>query len=275
MIKKLFPGFLILQFLFPAVFGQNKEIHYGDNPEAGKYYTVRGIKMYAEVYGSGKPLLLIHGNGGSINNFAVTIPYFSKKYKVIAVDSRAQGKTVDTGDSLSFEMMADDFAALLFEMKIDSAYVIGWSDGGINAILLAMRHPDKVIRLVSTGANMTPDSFAIRPVDWLDERKYYETNRNKIFTSAKEKNDWKLFMLDWLQPNVSLAELSIVRCPSLIICGDRDVITIEHTKGIYEHIPNAFLWVIPNSGHSTLIEHRDEFNEMVDLFFDPAFKRRP
>jgi pimeloyl-ACP methyl ester carboxylesterase len=275
MIKTLFPGFLILQFLSPVIFGQNGEIQYGNNPKAGKYYTVRGIKMYTEVYGTGKPLLLIHGNGGSINSFAGTIPYFSKKYKVIAVDSRAQGKTVDPGDSLAFEMMADDFAALLTKMKIDSAYVIGWSDGGINAILMAMRHPEKIIRLVSTGANMTSDSFAIRPADWLEGRKYYETNRNKIFTSAKEKNDWKLFMLDWLQPNVSLAELGVVRCPSLIICGDRDIITIEHTKGIYEHIPNAFLWVIPNSGHSTLIEHRDEFNKMVDLFFEPAFIRQP
>jgi len=275
MIKKLFPGFLILAFPSLVVFGQNTEIHYGDNPKAGKYYTVRGINMYTEVYGSGKPLLLIHGNGGSINSFSGTIPYFSKKYTVIAVDSRAQGKTVDSGDSLSFEMMADDFAALLTEMNIDSAYVIGWSDGGINAILLAMRHPEKLIRLVSTGANMTPDSSAIRPADWLESRKYYETGRNEILTSAREKNDWKLFMLDWLQPNVSLSELSVVRCPSLIICGDRDIITIEHTNGIYAHIPNAFLWVVPNSGHGTLVEHRDEFNKMVADFFDPAFTRQP
>ncbi len=275
MIKKIFSGYLIFQVLSLAIFGQKKEILFGDNPKAGRYYTVRGIKMYTEVYGNGKPLLLIHGNGGSINNFAGTIPYFSKKYKVIAADSRAQGKTVDSGDSLSFEMMADDFAALLTEMKIDSAYVIGWSDGGINAILLAMRHPEKIIRLVSTGANMTPDSFAIRPEGWLEDRKYYEKGRNKIFTSAKEKNDWKLFMLDWLQPNVPLAELRLVRCPSLIICGDRDVITIEHTKDIYEHIPNAYLWVVPNSGHATLIEHRKEFNIMADHFFDPAFVRKP
>ena len=170
-------------------------------------------------------------------------------------------------------MMADDFAALLTEMNIDSAYVIGWSDGGINAILLAMRHPDKTNPTGFYRSKYDPGFFSHPAGAWLDSRKYYETNRNKIFTSAKEKNDWKLFMLDWIQPNVSLNELSVVRCPALIICGDRDIITIEHTKGIYEHIPNAFLWVIPNSGHSTLIEHRDDFNKMVGLFFDPAFKR--
>ena len=246
-------------------------ITYGSNPAAGRYYSLRGIKMYVEVYGAGKPLLMIHGNGGSMNAFTQNIPYFSKKYKVIAADSRAQGKTVDPGDSLSFEMMADDFAALLEAMHIDSAYVIGWSDGGINALLLAMRHPEKVIKLVSTGANLTPDSSAIVPADWLDEQKEFEAKKNKTWSTAKEKNDWKIFMLDWLQPNVPFAALKAIRCPSLIICGDHDVITIEHTAAIYKNIPRAYLWVLPNSGHPTLQEHRDEFNKTVDEFFRRPF----
>src|ERR1700758_996157 len=95
-----------------------QQVRYGDNPAAGKYYDVRGIKMYAETYGQGKPLLLIHGNGGSMSAFSNNIPYFAKRYKVIAVDSRAHGKTVDPRDSLGFEQMADDFAALLDKMHI-------------------------------------------------------------------------------------------------------------------------------------------------------------
>src|SRR5919199_3698925 len=109
-------------------------VPYGNNSAAGKYYAVRGIKLYCEMYGQGKPLLLIHGNGGSIQSFSKNIPYFAKKYRVIAVDSRAHGKSIDPSDSLSFEMMADDFAALLTTLHIDSAYVVGWSDGGINAL---------------------------------------------------------------------------------------------------------------------------------------------
>ena len=118
---------------------KDSTVTYGKDKKAGKFYDIRGFKMYAETYGQGEPLLIIHGNGGSINNFIYQIPFFSKNYKVIIADSRAQGKSMDLRDSLTYEMMADDYAALLTEMKIDSAYVIGWSDGGINGLLLAMR----------------------------------------------------------------------------------------------------------------------------------------
>jgi pimeloyl-ACP methyl ester carboxylesterase len=253
---------------------QEAKPSYGNNAAAGRYYNVRGIKLYTEVYGTGKPLLLIHGNGGSIHAFASNIPYFAKKYKVIAVDSRAHGKSRDDRDSLSFEMMADDFAALMDTMHIDSAYVIGWSDGGINAIELAMRHPDKVIKLASTGANLWPDSTGIIPSYWKQEQIDYNAKKNAVFTTAKEKNDWKVFLLDWFQPNIMLSALKAIKCPSLIIAGDHDVIPTEHTVLISQNIPKAYLWIVPNSGHPTLIEHSDEFNKKVDEFFEQPFNKR-
>ena len=253
---------------------QEAKPSYGNNAAAGRYYSVRGIKLYTEVYGTGKPLLLIHGNGGSINAFASNIPYFAKKYKVIAVDSRAHGKSRDDRDSLSFEMMADDFAALMDVMHIDSAYVIGWSDGGINAIELAMRHPDKVIKLASTGANLWPDSTGIIPSYWKQEQIDYNAKKSTVFTTAKEKNDWKVFLLDWFQPNIKLSALKAIKCPSLIIAGDHDLIPTEHTVLISQNIPKAYLWIVPNSGHPTLIEHSDEFNKKVDEFFEQPFNKR-
>jgi pimeloyl-ACP methyl ester carboxylesterase len=257
-----------------AIFCSSCQHHnsYGNNASAGKYYNIRGIKMYCEIYGSGKPLLMIHGNGGSIKSFENNIPYFSKKYKVIVADSRSQGKSKDRNDSLSFEMMADDEAALLDALHIDSAYVLGWSDGGINALLLAIRHPEKVIKLVSTGANLWPDSTAIVPSVWLQDKFYYDTSKDKNFAPGEAKNDWKLFLLDWFQPNISLAALHKIQCPSLIIAGDHDVIRIEHTTLIYKNIPLARLWIVHNSGHATLIEHKDEFNKTVDSFFVNPFR---
>jgi len=246
---------------------QQKSVPYGNNPAAGKYYNIRGIKMYCEIYGHGMPLLMIHGNGGSMATFSKNVPFFSKKYKVILVDSRAHGKSVDPSDSLTFEQMADDFNALLETLHISKTYVIGWSDGGINALLLAMRHPDKVIKLASTGANLTPDSTALLPSLWKDMVKQYNEQKNIKWKTAKEKNDWKIFMLDYDQPNIPYLALRAIKCPSLIICGDHDLIPIEHTALIYRNIPKAYMWVVPNSGHPTLIEHTNDFNRIVNNFF--------
>lgn len=246
-------------------FGQT--VPYGNNSATGRYQPVKGIKLYYEVYGTGKPLLMIHGNGGDISSFSKNIPYFAKHYQVIAVDSRAHGKSVDTGDSLNFEMMADDFADLLTALHIDSAYVVGWSDGGINALLLAMRHPQKVKKLVATGANLWPDSTALMPSLWKQQQKAYQENKDSVFTDTAKKNNWKVFKLDVFQPNIPLQALNAIRIPALIVAGDRDVIVPEHTVAIFRHIPKAQLWILPNSGHATLVDHADEFNRKTDEFF--------
>lgn len=254
-------------------FSQPKKINYGHNDSVGRYYDIRGIKMYTEVYGTGKPLLMIHGNGGNMGAFGNTIPYFAQKYRVIAVDSRAHGRTIDTRDSLSFEMMADDFDALLTAMHIDSAYVLGWSDGGINALVLAIRHPDKVIKLASTGANLVPDSTGLIPSYWKNEQKEVANWQKRMpLKTAKERNTYKVFMLDWLQPNIPFRALKAIKCPSLIIGGDRDLIPVQHTVDIAQAISKSYLWIVPNSGHATLVEHRDEFNKIVDDFFEKPFK---
>lgn len=261
---KISLAFIALLLTTSSLIAQN--VPYGNNPAAGRYYAVRGIKLYVEVYGQGRPLLLTHGNGGNISAFSKTIPYFQKTHQVIAVDSRAHGKSADPADSLSFEMMADDFAALLDQMHIDSADVIGWSDGGINAIVMAMRHPKKVRRIVSTGANLWPDSTALNPEGWVRDQAYYQKNKDRVWATPGEKALWKFFYLDWKEPNIPLSALHVIKAPSLIISGDHDVINLEHTVKIFQNIPGAQLWVIPHSGHATLIEHAEEFNNKVEAF---------
>ena len=163
--------------------------------------------------------------------------------------------------------MADDFAALLTSLHVDSAYVLGWSDGGINALALALRHPEKVRRLAATGANLSPDSTALTPALWKQQQQNYQQHKGTVFTDPILKNKWKVFQLDVLQPNIPLASLRTIKAPAFIIAGDRDVITLEHTVAIYRHLPRAWLWIVPNSGHATLVEHADQFNRRTDEFF--------
>jgi pimeloyl-ACP methyl ester carboxylesterase len=162
-------GLLILMQSSPAESQTTRPVPYDDNPAAGRYYDINGFKMYTETYGNGPAVLMIHGNNGSMKAFAQNAGYFARTHRVILVDSRSQGKSLDPDHPLTFEMMADDFASLLDAMHIQSADVIGWSDGGINALLLAIRHPQKVKKLVATGANLWPTVDAFAPglfADW-------------------------------------------------------------------------------------------------------------
>jgi pimeloyl-ACP methyl ester carboxylesterase len=246
---------------------------FGRNEKVGKYVNIRGFNMYYETYGMGEPLLIIHGNGGSINNFVFQIPYFSKQYKVILADSRAQGKSVDTGDSLSYEMMADDLSALLDAIHVDSCYVIGWSDGGINGLLLAIRHPEKVKKLAVTGANLTPDTSAVDPFVYNWAMRFNDSISRITNKSAELKNMAKVTHLLSYAPHISIDQLKTIQCPTLVIGGDHDVLLPKHTMLIAESIPRSYLWIIPNSGHSTPIFYKDQFNEVVNDFFKKPYRK--
>jgi pimeloyl-ACP methyl ester carboxylesterase len=278
-MKKILSGmFLILVLLFPcSLFAQQQKkganaINYGNNVKAGKYIDVNGIKMYYEIYGTGQPLLMIHGNGGSIAHFKYQIPYFAKHYKVIAVDSRSQGKTIDTSDMLSYKTMADDMNGLLDALRIDSANVIGWSDGGINGLLLAINHPEKVKKLAITGANLTPDPSVFDPAA-LKMLSEYVATLQSAKQDAATKNTLKLLQMMEVEPNIPLTDLQKIKCPVLVMGGDSDAIKPAHTLQIFENIPQAYLWIFPAAGHGTLQRYSNEFNTKVKEFFTQPYRK--
>lgn len=271
---------IILVFLFLitsiSIYSQQKKtipaINYGNNAKNGKYIATRGIKIYYETYGKGEPLLMIHGNGGSISNFKYQIAFFQKHYKVILADSRAQGKSIDTSKTLNYEMMADDMNALLDSLHIKSTYVIGWSDGGINGLLLTIRHPDKVKKLAITGANLIPDSSVFNP-EGVALIANWSSNLKVEKQDLASKNAKKLIDMMNVEPNIPLTALQKIVCPVFVIGGDNDMIKPSHTLQIFENIPKAYLWIIPASGHATLQRHKDEFNIKVREFFLKPFEK--
>lgn len=255
-------GILVLMLtLAISLSAQKKAIEYGSNPVAGKYTDINGAKLYYEIYGQGQALLMLHGNGGSMAAFKNQIPFFEKHFKVIAVDSRLQGKSGGSPDTLSYDMMAEDFAALLDELKIDSAYVLGWSDGGIDGIILAMKYPGKVKKLAVSGANTVADTTALYP-DFL---KKIKKSLEKNAISEREKT---LLSMLLNQPNIPYSELKKIHCPVLVMAGDKDMIRAEHTLKIYQSLPSASLCIFPDSHHNVLIQHPALFNETVMTFFN-------
>ena len=260
-MKKTFQLLAVLLLCFSSTFAQSDTISYGKNAIAGHYTQINGIQLYYETYGSGEPLIMLHGNGGSIDAFRNQIPFFQKYYQVIAIDSRLQGKSGGSPDTISYELMASDFCALLDFLQIKSANVLGWSDGGIDGILMAMNCPDKVKRLAISGANTVPDSTALTNADILGM---------KNFVASPEKASPKevalvQMMID--QPNIPYADLKRISCPVLVMAGDHDMIKAEHTLKIYQSIPGSSLCIFPDSRHGVCQQHPDLFNETVLSFF--------
>lgn len=266
-----FPLFLLLAIILLAQ-DATAQTHYGNNPAAGHYLSTRGFKLYYETYGQGEPLLLLHGNGGSIESMANQIPYFSSHYKVIAIDTRGHGKSKDPSDSLSFEQIVDDFNALLDTLHLDSCYVIGWSDGGIDALLLAIRHPDKVKKMAFTGANLTPDTLGLTPFVFAQITQEH-VNIHKQPKTPETETQRKIIDLDYYHPHITLDQLHHITCPTLVIGGDHDAIPVLHTVLIAQNIPKSYLWIVPNSGHSVPVFKKDQFNPLIYDYFTHPYRK--
>ena len=258
------PILLTLALLFAAAaYGRQTEIPYGNNPDAGHYANINGVRMYYEIYGEGEPLLLIHGNGGSIQGHAKRIEHFKDTYKVIAADSRAHGKSQDIGDSLTYRNMAGDLNTLLDTLGIDSCYIWGQSDGGILGLHLAMDYPDKVKRLAIFGANLKPDTTAVFTsiANWVDE----------TLAKTTDEHQKRLFHLLKYQPQIEIEELAAIQVPVLIMSGDRDVIRLEHSLQIFYSIPQSNLFIMPGATHFGSYEKPDLFNKVLEDFFTKPF----
>jgi len=258
---------LLLFFLtFGTAQSQTEAIKYGDNKEAGNYKQINGMQMYYEIYGTGKPLILLHGNGGSIKGHSKKIEYFKKYFQVIAIDSRGHGKSVDKSNKqLNYNQMANDVNVLLDSLHVKNAYIWGQSDGGILGLLLAIHNQDKVAKLAAFGANLYPGKKAIYPeIDKL------VMDTLKATKDPRTKN---LYTLLAYQPDITDKDLQKIKCPVLVMSGDRDAIKLEHSIEIFNNIENANFFVMPGATHFGSYEKPELFNLVVLSFFNEPFNK--
>ena len=225
------------------------------------YSEVNGLKMYYEIYGQGKPLVLIHGGGSTIqSNFGKVIPLFAKNRKVIAVELQAHGRTSDRNADLSFEQDADDIATLLKNLNIDKADFFGFSNGGTTTLQIAIRHPEIVNKIV-LGSALAKRSGVPEWFWGFMEQAKLENMPEQLKTAYKQvapdtsglqvmhDRDAKRMVNFKDIPN---EQIKAIKAPTLIIIGDKDVITLEHTIELHKQIENSELAIIPG-GHGEYI----------------------
>ncbi|MDX2049364.1 MAG: alpha/beta hydrolase [Chitinophagaceae bacterium] len=271
--------FLSLLLLWQSCNTEPKKIEYGSNE--GRHVSINNRKIYFEEYGQGTPLLLLSGGGinRSIRDFGKCIPVLSKHYRVIAPDTPGQGRSEQT-DSLSYDLLTDFISQFIDSLKIDSGYVIGWSDGAIVSLLLANRRADKIKKVIAVGANngirgfVIPDGFpldSIRPPS-LD----YWANLNKKdiewYNTLTPKKDWKamvnnLNMMVYDKEYFPNSVYDRINIPVMIVLGDRDMISIEHGLEMHRLIMNSQFSVLPNTSHDVFAERPDLINQMAIDFF--------
>ena len=228
---------------------------------ANGYSEVNGLKMYYEVYGKGKPLVLIHGGGSTIQtSFEKVIPLFAKNRRVIAVELQAHGRTSDRNQDLSFEQDADDVAALLKNLHIGKADFFGFSNGGTTVLQIAIRHPEIVDKIVLGSAlskrNGVPDWFwgfmeqaTLENMPEQLKTAYKETSSHPEGLQVMHDRDAKRMVHFKDIPNEKIKD---IQAPALIIIGDKDIILPEHALEMHRQIANSQLAIIPG-GHGEYI----------------------
>lgn len=253
-------------------------IEYGNNPSTGKYAQINGIKMYYETYGDStkQPLLLIHGNGGSIESGRCQIEYFKNNYYVIIADSRFQGKSENGKEKLTYKLITEDYNSFLDYLKLDSVYIIGQSDGGIIGLQLAIKYPLKVKKLVTIAPNLRTDNSAVHQWDIDNVTRDLKEVELKIKQGDNSKetirNRELLNLMDKF-PNIENKELLNIKSPVLVIAGDEDVVKLEHILEIYQNIPKAQLFIMPGATHFMIRSEHELLNQMANRFLSSPFKR--
>ena len=225
------------------------------------YSEVNGLKMYYEVYGQGKPLVLIHGGGSTIqSNFGKVIPLFAKNRKVIAIELQAHGRTNDRNSDLTFEQDADDIATLLKNLNIDKADFFGFSNGGTTALQIAIRHPKIIDKIILGSALAKRNGVSEAFWNFMKQAKLENMPEQLKMAYKQVASDTSGLQVMHDRDvtrmvnfkDISDEQIKSIKAQTLIIIADKDVITPEHAIELHRQIANSELAIIPG-GHGEYI----------------------
>ena len=250
----------------------------GARADKKAYAPVNGLQMYYEVHGAGRPLVLLHGGGSTIEtSFGKVLPSLARSRQVIAVEQQGHGHTADVeGRPFTFEQSADDAAALLRFLGIENADFWGYSNGGTIALQIALRHPQLVRKLVLVSALFKRDGA---PPEFWESMKHAklqempaELQKAYLATAPHpeqlptffEKSVQRMLTFKDLRPE----DIRSIQAPALVLIGDSDVVRPEHAVETFRLLPHARLAILPGADHVAVVQRADLLLSIVPDFLD-------
>lgn len=242
----------------------------------GEYIEAGGLRTYYEVHGDGEPVVLLHGGLATVDTWGAQVEALSRHYRVYTPERRGHGRTADVPGPISYAAMAADTVAWLEAMSVPKASLIGWSDGGVVAALVAITRPDLVHKLVIIGQYLSRDG------EW-------PSSRAELDESAADPETLSMFqqlhaplspdgpdhfpvvyekvMRMWRdEPEIPLSDIAAIAAPTLIMQGDGDWVRVEHSALLSRTIPDAQLAVVPGTSHVLPMEKPGLVNTLLSDF---------
>ncbi|MBY3046499.1 alpha/beta fold hydrolase [Rhizobium leguminosarum] len=230
---------------------------------------VNDIKMYYAEYGKGDPILLIHGGLGNAEVWGHQVADFAKDHLVIVADSRGHGRSTRSQQPFGYDLMTSDYVALLDYLKIDKVTLVGWSDGGIIGIDMAMKHPEKLTRVIAQAANVTTDGVKADVMNNKTFNDYINVAGDYYRKLSPTPNEYDAFVTQisemWAtQPAWTAADLGKIAVPITLAIGDHDeAVKLDHTEMMAKDIPGAKLVILKNASHFAMLQDPTGYDAMI------------
>lgn len=243
----------------------------------GTVVDVNGAKIYYETFGEGLPLMLIHGGAATIESWFCQIPALAEKHLVVVPEARGHGRSPDVEGEIDFVRMADDFAGLLDHLGLRDVGLIGWSDGGVTALQMAMDRPDLVSKIVALGTHSRPEGMTeafTAEIEGATPELFPEILVSGYKALSPDGPDhWPVVFgklrTMWLTlPDFGDEELGSVKCPVLLLNGETDIVRPEETERMEELIPNARRLVLRGATHYAPVEMPAVVNAAILEFLE-------
>lgn len=231
------------------------------------YADAGGVKTWYAEHGTGDPLVLLHGGFTDASEFGATIPALAERFHLYTPERRGHGHTADVPGPISYDLMAADTAAFLDELSIGRSHLVGHSDGANVALLVALARPDLVDRLVLISGNFHHDGLAAE-VDLGDlaANEYLADAYGQVSPDGRGHFPViadKIYRMATTEPTLDESDLARVAARTLVMAGDDDMISAEHTLRLYRGIPDSELAVVPGTSHALIIEKPDLCNRII------------